>query len=109
MRQRQVQTSALHVFSLAANISSRSLATLTWTLVELCRDPALQKRVRAELLEAFPIEDPTYEELTSVLPLFDAVIHEVLRLHPPLDEAWRTVCCPSPFHVPATMNHDAWT
>jgi cytochrome P450 len=60
-------------------------------MIELCRDPDLQTRVRAELLAAFPVEDPTYEELASEMPLLDAVVHEVFRLHPPVLESWRTV------------------
>jgi hypothetical protein len=60
-------------------------------MIELCRNPDLQARVRAELLAAFPVEDPTHEELASETPLLDAVVHEVFRLHPPVLESWRTV------------------
>jgi cytochrome P450 len=89
-------TSGMHLiqtcFSCYVLIQSNPLATLSRILIELCRDAGLQKRVRAELLEAFPVQDPTYEALTNELPLLDALVHEVLRVLPPIPEAWRTVC-----------------
>jgi cytochrome P450 len=60
-------------------------------LIELCRHPDLQERVRAELFASFPVEDPTYEDLTNGAPLLDGLVHETLRLHPPVLEMWRTV------------------
>jgi cytochrome P450 len=67
--------------------------TLTWTLIELVRQPELQERLRAEILAAFPGRDPTADELASpsVLPYLDAVVHETLRLHPAVTEAPRKV------------------
>jgi cytochrome P450 len=46
-------------------------------------------------MNSFPIKDLTYEELTNEAPLLDAVVHETLRLHPPVLEMWRSVrpCC----------------
>jgi cytochrome P450 len=63
-------------------------------MIELARDPDLQARVRAELHHAFPgSADADYDTLSdpSNLPLLDAVVHEVLRVYPPLLEALRTV------------------
>jgi cytochrome P450 len=68
-------------------------ATLTWTIIELCRNPDLQSLLRAELLRTFPCSDPTYEELTNNLPVLDALVHEVIRLHSPAPETFRTVGC----------------
>jgi hypothetical protein len=65
--------------------------TLTWALIELCRSLDLQNRVRHEIVSAFPVEDPTYDELVNGLPLLDALVHETLRAHPALEDALRTV------------------
>jgi cytochrome P450 len=61
--------------------------SLTWTLIELSRHPDIQTRLREELL-AFGGE-PTYDQLKANLPYLDAVVHENLRLHPPLGEFTR--------------------
>ncbi|KAI0368462.1 cytochrome P450 [Pilatotrama ljubarskyi] len=60
--------------------------SLTWALIELCRHPEKQVRLREELKEQFPNSDPTWEQLTNGAGLhyLDAVVHEILRLHPPL-------------------------
>jgi cytochrome P450 len=83
----------MYAFILHIQLSSTDFvsAALTWIMLELCKDLDLQARVRAELLAAFPAEDPTYDELTNDLPLLDAVLHEVLRVYPPLFGARRTV------------------
>ncbi|KAJ7165651.1 cytochrome P450 [Mycena crocata] len=57
--------------------------TLTWVLIELARNPKLQTKLREEL-ERFGATDPTWDQLVSNLPYLDAVILEVLRLHPPV-------------------------
>ncbi|KAI6136084.1 cytochrome P450 [Pisolithus sp. B1] len=61
--------------------------TMTWALLELARNPGIQTKLRTELL-AFG-SDPTYDQLTNNLPYLDAVVHETLRLHPPLAEFLR--------------------
>ncbi|KAF8994355.1 cytochrome P450 [Cyathus striatus] len=61
---------------------------LQWALIELCRKPEKQKRLREELAE-FTGTDPSWEQLNSSLPYLDAVVHEVLRLHPPVKETNR--------------------
>ncbi|KAI0655272.1 cytochrome P450 [Cubamyces menziesii] len=60
--------------------------SLTWALIELCRQPEKQARLREELRDQFPASDPTWEQLTNGAGLhyLDAVVHEILRLHPPL-------------------------
>ncbi|KAG1818513.1 cytochrome P450 [Suillus subaureus] len=58
--------------------------SLTWALIELSRHPDVQTSLREELL-AFGA-DPTYDQLKASLPYLDAVVHEILRLHPPVGE-----------------------
>ncbi|KZT22698.1 cytochrome P450 [Neolentinus lepideus HHB14362 ss-1] len=64
-------------------------ATITWILIELSRYPDKQAKLREELLSTFPASDPIWDQLNSDLPYLDAVVHEILRLWPPLDETWR--------------------
>ncbi|KAG1882712.1 cytochrome P450 [Suillus subluteus] len=61
--------------------------SLTWALIELSRHTDVQTSLREELL-AFGA-DPTYDQLKASLPYLDAVVHEILRLHPPLGEFTR--------------------
>ncbi|KAG1780538.1 cytochrome P450 [Suillus placidus] len=61
--------------------------SLTWALIELSRNPDVQTRLREELF-AFGA-DPTYDQLKANLAYLDAVVHEVLRLHPPVGEFTR--------------------
>jgi cytochrome P450 len=67
-------------------------SSLTWTLIELCRRLDIQQELRDELMKAFPSSDPTHEDINNqtTLPLLDAVVHEVLRLHPAVVETPRT-------------------
>jgi len=53
---------------------------MTWALLELARHPDTQTRLREEIL-TFDGE-PTYDQISKGFPYFDAVVHEVLRLHP---------------------------
>lgn len=53
-----------------------------WTLFALTQSPRVQTKLREELL-AIPAEYPTMEQLSS-LPYLDAVVHEALRVHPPI-------------------------
>ncbi|KAG1785654.1 cytochrome P450 [Suillus plorans] len=59
----------------------------SWALIELSRHPDVQTRLREELLAFGP--DPTYDQLKANLPYLDAVVHETLRLHPPVRESTR--------------------
>jgi len=61
--------------------------TLTWILVELCKHRDVQAKLRAELSQ-LPSEEVDYGQLTS-LPYLDAVVHEILRLHPAIPELTR--------------------
>ncbi|KAK0455623.1 cytochrome P450 [Desarmillaria tabescens] len=62
--------------------------SLTWSLIELCKNVDIQSRLRAELVQ-FGNTDPTWEQLQSSLPYLDAVVHEILRTHPPVLETAR--------------------
>uniref|UniRef100_A0A0W0G6N4 Cytochrome p450 n=1 Tax=Moniliophthora roreri TaxID=221103 RepID=A0A0W0G6N4_MONRR len=64
--------------------------SLTWALIELSKQPEKQERLRKELLDVAGGTDPTWDQLTgSDYPYLDAVVHETLRLHPPLVETNR--------------------
>ncbi|OJA21342.1 hypothetical protein AZE42_07118 [Rhizopogon vesiculosus] len=58
-----------------------------WALIELSQHPDVQSKLREELL-AFG-DDPTYDQLKANLPYLDAVVHETLRLHPPVPDVTR--------------------
>ena len=64
-----------------------------WALIELSKNPNTQDHLRVELLQNFPTDDPTWEQLMNpdALPYLDAVVHEVLRLHPSIPEIIRIV------------------
>ncbi|KAG6826857.1 hypothetical protein H0H92_014152 [Tricholoma furcatifolium] len=59
-----------------------------WALIELAKKPEKQQKLREEL-SRFLTTDPTWEQLVSDLPFLDAVVHEVLRLHPPVSDTNR--------------------
>jgi len=61
---------------------------LSWSLVELARNPEIQHKLREELRQ-FAHGDPSWEQLRSELPYLDAFVHEILRMHPPLEESSR--------------------
>ncbi|KAF9072766.1 cytochrome P450 [Rhodocollybia butyracea] len=71
-------------------------AIIAWTLYELALDLRLQSELREEVTAA--LGDPSYDDLNSNLPLLDATVREVLRLHPPIlenhHEARETICVP---------------
>ena len=64
-----------------------------WALIELSKHPNTQDNLHAELLQHFSIGDPSWEQLMNAdtLPYLDAVVHEVLRLHPPVPRIIRVV------------------
>jgi cytochrome P450 len=65
---------------------------MTWALIELCKHLEVQAELRDDLIKTFPNSDPSYEDLVpqTKMPLLDAVVHEVLRLHPAVVETLRT-------------------
>ncbi|KAG1882732.1 cytochrome P450 [Suillus subluteus] len=71
---------------LVAGYETTSIS-LTWALIELSRHSDVQTSLREELF-AFGA-DPTYDQLKANLPYLDAVVHEILRLHPPVGEFTR--------------------
>jgi len=60
-----------------------------WALIELSRNSDMQTKLRNELLEHGA--DPTYDQLSNGLPYLDAVVHEIIRIHPPGGEITRVV------------------
>ena len=78
------------------------LAVLSWALLELARNPAIQTKLREELL-AFSGE-PTYDQLTNNLPYLDAVVHETLRVDSPITELTRIVIRSLQFHPYSLTN-----
>ncbi|KAF5371478.1 hypothetical protein D9615_009620 [Tricholomella constricta] len=72
---------------LVAGYETTSIS-LTWALIELSRKPEKQQKLREELFE-FTRNDPTWEQLASGVPYLDSVVHEVLRLHPPVTDTSR--------------------
>ncbi|KAF9032821.1 cytochrome P450 [Hymenopellis radicata] len=68
--------------------SESSFIHRRWCLIELCRQQELQDRLREELSQ-FSTSDPTYEQLNTGLPYLDAIVHETLRTHPPVEESPR--------------------
>jgi cytochrome P450 len=53
----------------------------------------MQDKLRAELLSKFGGSDPTWDQLASTtdLPYLDAIVLEVLRMHPALPKTPRVV------------------
>ena len=72
-------------------LSLSYLTALQWALIELCKKPDKQQKLRDELSQ-FSGTNPTFDQLSSgLLPYLDAVTQEVLRLHPPIHETTRVV------------------
>ncbi|THU91655.1 cytochrome P450 [Dendrothele bispora CBS 962.96] len=58
-------------------------SVVSWVLYELSTNTSIQDRVREEISTA---GDPSFDEFNTKFPILDAVIHETLRLHPPILE-----------------------
>ncbi len=71
--------------------------TATWITLELARNPKEMERVLAEFDELYGHEgEVTFQSLREI-PIFERVIKEVLRLHPPLIMLIRKVAKDLPF------------
>ncbi|KAM6495223.1 Cytochrome P450 [Amanita muscaria] len=70
--------------------TAMSNMTITWALVELARHPEKQNKLRQELRQ-FSGNDPTWDQVVTgtACPYLDAVAHESLRLHPPVEALHR--------------------
>lgn len=55
--------------------------TLKWAVIELAQNPQKQELLRKELA-ILDHNDPTFDQLSNELPYLDAVVRELLRLHP---------------------------
>ncbi|KIL67272.1 hypothetical protein M378DRAFT_73991 [Amanita muscaria Koide BX008] len=86
------QVSEFFNYQLSLTFLSNMTVTvsLSWTLVELARHPEMQDKLRRELLQ-FSGSDPTWDQVVtgSACPYLDAVVHESLRLHPPVQALQR--------------------
>ncbi|KAK7045146.1 cytochrome P450 [Favolaschia claudopus] len=80
-------TSQINLLLLAGYESTATKVSFTWSLIELARNPAIQTRLREELLKLG--RDPTWEELNNQETYLDAFASEILRLHPPLGDLYR--------------------
>ncbi|KAJ6530142.1 cytochrome P450 [Mycena capillaripes] len=61
--------------------------SLTWALIELSRNPAIQAKLRAGLVKTD--RDLTWDDLSAHGSFLDAFVCEILRFHPPLKETQR--------------------
>ncbi|KXN88329.1 11-oxo-beta-amyrin 30-oxidase, partial [Leucoagaricus sp. SymC.cos] len=63
-----------------------------------------QEKLRQELASLIGGCDPSWEQIMSGFPYLDAVVHEVLRLHPPVTETTRVAAADDviPFGTPLT-------
>ncbi|GIJ90980.1 hypothetical protein Asppvi_009945 [Aspergillus pseudoviridinutans] len=106
-----------------------SASTLVWCCYELCRRPDIQQQLRTEIRGAIPslldTDAASWKTLES-MPLLNAIIHEVLRLHPsvpmftreaikdtsilnyPIPKGTRVVICPRALNrLPEFWGEDA--
>lgn len=60
---------------------------VTWALFALSQAPAVQDRLRQELL-SLPTDQPTMDDLNA-LPYLDCVIKETMRVHAPVPSTIR--------------------
>eukprot|EP01018_Ginkgo_biloba_P018167 Gb_12030 [translate_table: standard] len=63
--------------------SETTASTIEWTMAELIRNPQPMKRVQAELDDVVGRHRRVEESDIEKLPYLQAVVKEVLRLHPP--------------------------
>ncbi|GMK59767.1 hypothetical protein CspeluHIS016_0803730 [Cutaneotrichosporon spelunceum] len=77
-----------------------SATALAWGTLHLSENPAIQAKLRAEVMSV-PDDEPSLETLNS-LPYLDRFVRELLRLDPPLPQVVRTaaVDCVVPLGTP---------
>ncbi|KAH7962420.1 hypothetical protein HPB52_015983 [Rhipicephalus sanguineus] len=84
---------ALNLFEAGLNTS---VSAATWLLLEIVRDPAIQKKVQSEIHAIIGERRPTMQDRDR-LPYTMACILEALRLHPP-----------ALLGLPRRVQHDEW-
>ncbi|KAJ6517532.1 cytochrome P450 [Mycena vitilis] len=77
----------IKVLLLAGYETTSTNQTIQWALIELSRNPAIQSRLKDELIKLGG--DPTWEELNSHSSYLDAFVSEILRVYPPVQEISR--------------------
>jgi cytochrome P450 len=88
-------------------------STLSFLLYELARNPAVHRRVTAELDAVLDGRPPTAEDLINGLPYLSMVVDETLRLYPPVWFGPRLTVRPFTFaehRIPAGVHviHSSW-
>ncbi|XP_055612267.1 probable cytochrome P450 28a5 [Uranotaenia lowii] len=81
-----------------------SSVAISYTLYEIAKHPAVQKRLRQELNDATPKNDSITFEALQELPYLDQVINEALRLWPPAGLISKK--CTEPIQVELTPNQN---
>ncbi len=76
-----IELLSYHIASFAAVGYFTTSALVHWTLVELSRNPEIERRIVDEVNHVLSDRLPTYNDLAS-LKYLSSVIKEVLRLHP---------------------------
>ena len=76
-----------HIFTFLAAGTETTATTTAWLLLELCRNPEVQKQVLSELDSVFGTKTKqgrkvAYEDIEKLVFL-EAVMKETLRVHPP--------------------------
>ncbi|XP_006341182.1 cytochrome P450 76A2-like [Solanum tuberosum] len=92
LSEHQITIFILEMFLAGSETTSSSVE---WTLTELLRHPEAMARVKAEIFQIVGQNKKFEESDIDNLPYMQAVVKEVLRLHPPL-----------PFLVPRRAMHD---
>lgn len=71
--------------------SDTSATTLSWFIHYMSKNPRVQQKIKAELMDAYDDKRPLSLGRLESLPYLDAVINEILRLSPPFDATFRTL------------------
>jgi cytochrome P450 len=81
MSEKQLRDEVLTIFFAGHETTANAL---TWTLIELSKNPEWGDKMRAEVLAVLGSRPPTVQDVMA-LPVTNAVLREAMRLHPP---AW---------------------